>query len=61
MYFIQEMDSIVAQNYVVVYLHTETTKENQPQLNFIKDIYNLVDERYCVYYTCSILRPLLSK
>ena len=55
MYFIQEMDSIVAQSYVVVYLHTETTKENQPQLNFIKDIYNLVDERYCIYY--SLLRP----
>ncbi len=51
MYFIQEMDSIVGQNYVVVYLHTMSTKDNQPQLNFIKDIYNLVDERlewiYC--------------
>ncbi len=45
MYFIQLMDQIVTQPYVVVYLHTDTQKHNQPDVAFIKDIYNLVDQR----------------
>ena len=45
MFLIQTMDNIVEKDYVVVYVHTAASRENQPDLNFIKDIVNLVDIR----------------
>ena len=45
LYFLHTMDPIVNKKFVIVYFHTLTVKENQPDTNFIKDIYNLVDQR----------------
>ena len=44
-YFIHVMDKIVNRDYVIVYLHTLTSEENQPPLSFLKDIYHLVDNK----------------
>ncbi|KAI0228952.1 Macro domain-containing protein [Lamellibrachia satsuma] len=46
LYFVNMMDSIVKKKFVVVYLHTLSTKEQQPPLTFLKDIESLVDSRY---------------
>lgn len=45
-YFIHVLDKIVNRDYVIVYLHTLSSVENQPPLSFLKDIYHLVDEKY---------------
>lgn len=45
-YFIYVLDKIVNRDYVIVYLHTLSTEENQPPLSFLKDIYHLVDNKY---------------
>lgn len=44
-YFIHVLDKIVNRDYVIVYLHTLSSVENQPPLSFLKDIYHLVDEK----------------
>lgn len=45
-YFISVLDKIVNRDYVIVYLHTLSSEENQPPLSFLKDIYHLVDNKY---------------
>lgn len=45
-YFIYVLDKIVNRDYVIVYLHTLSSEENQPPLSFFKDIYHLVDNKY---------------
>lgn len=45
-YFIYVLDKIVNRDYVIVYLHTLSSEENQPPLSFLKDIYHLVDNKY---------------
>ena len=45
LYFIHTMDPIVNKPYVVVYLHTMTEREHQPDTDFLRDIYEIVDER----------------
>ncbi|KAJ7321783.1 Ganglioside-induced differentiation-associated protein 2 [Desmophyllum pertusum] len=45
-YFIHVLDKIVNRDYVIVYLHTLSSEENQPPLSFLKDIYHLVDIKY---------------
>lgn len=44
-YFISVLDKIVNRDYVIVYLHTLSSEENQPPLSFLKDIYHLVDNK----------------
>lgn len=44
-YFIYVLDKIVNRDYVIVYLHTLSSEENQPPLSFLKDIYHLVDNK----------------
>ena len=44
-YFIYVLDKIVNRDYVIVYLHTLSSEENQPHLSFLKDIYHLVDNK----------------
>ncbi|XP_074647870.1 protein GDAP2 homolog [Tubulanus polymorphus] len=46
LYLIHVMDQIVNERYVVVYAHSLTTKDNQPALGFLKEVYQIVDERY---------------
>lgn len=45
-YFINVLDKIVNRDYVIVYLHTLSSEENQPPLSFLKDLYHLVDNKY---------------
>lgn len=51
-YFIYVLDKIVNRDYVIVYLHTLSSEENQPPLSFLKDIYHLVDNKLVLYYRC---------
>ena len=44
-YFIKVLDKIVNRDYVVVYLHTLSTEENQPALSFMKEIYSIIDNK----------------
>ncbi|XP_078698394.1 protein GDAP2 homolog isoform X2 [Branchiostoma floridae x Branchiostoma belcheri] len=46
LYFIQVMDPIVSKDYVVVYFHTQSTDDNQPELSFLRSAYNLLDNKY---------------
>ena len=46
--------------FVVVYLHTLTTKEQQPTVSFLKDIDSMVDSRY-VANLCKKILPGLAK
>ena len=39
------MEPIVRREYVFVYFNTETDPENQPDSNFFKELYTLLDER----------------
>ena len=48
-YFIYVLDKIVNRDYVIVYLHTLSSEENQPPLSFLKDIYHLVDNKLVSY------------
>jgi len=54
------MDTIVRKKFVVVYLHTLTTKEQQPTVSFLKDIDSMVDSRY-VAYSCKNILPGLAR
>ena len=55
-YFIHVLDKIVNRDYVIVYLHTLSSEENQPPLSFLKDIYHLVDIKLVSFATgfCSL-------
>ncbi|XP_030850388.1 protein GDAP2 homolog [Strongylocentrotus purpuratus] len=46
LYVIHLLDSIVNQDYVVVYFHTMSSADNQPELSWLKDVYHMVDNRY---------------
>ncbi|CAL1264930.1 unnamed protein product, partial [Larinioides sclopetarius] len=46
MYMILTLDSIVQKDYVVVYFHTLTTNENIPSLQFLKDVYSILEYKY---------------
>jgi hypothetical protein len=45
-HFISVMDQIVNQDYIIVYFHTLTTSDNHPDLDFLKLLYSIVDNRY---------------
>ena len=40
------MEPIVRREYVLVYFHTEADPDNQPDSNFFKELYALLDARY---------------
>ncbi|XP_038079031.1 protein GDAP2 homolog [Patiria miniata] len=46
LYFIYLLDPIVNQDYVVVYFHTLSTAQNQPDLKWLRQVYHAVDKRY---------------
>ncbi|XP_041352655.1 protein GDAP2 homolog [Gigantopelta aegis] len=46
LYLVRVMEPVVDKDYVVVYFHTQTTKRNQPPMNYLKMAYNLLDNRY---------------
>ncbi|KAL4233352.1 Ganglioside-induced differentiation-associated protein 2 [Mactra antiquata] len=46
LYFIHLLDPIVDRDYVVVYFHTNTTGNNLPPMNFLKDVYGILDHKY---------------
>ncbi|KAG8192420.1 hypothetical protein JTE90_017954 [Oedothorax gibbosus] len=46
MYLILTLDSIVQKDYVVVYFHTQTTHENNPSLQILKDVYSILEYKY---------------
>ncbi|CAH1799843.1 unnamed protein product [Owenia fusiformis] len=46
LYFINLMEPLVSQPYVMVYLHTLTSRDNQPHMGFLKEVYYLVDDKY---------------
>ena len=39
------MEPVVRREYVFVYFNTEADPENQPDSNFFKELYALLDER----------------
>lgn len=46
LYMIRVMEPIVDQDYVVVYFHTQSTAENHPTMNYLKNVYGVLDEKY---------------
>lgn len=44
-FFLHVMEPVVDRDYVFVYFHSLVVSENLPDSNFIKDIYNLVDNK----------------
>lgn len=44
-YFVSIMEPIVRREYILVYFHTEPEPDEQPDNNFFKELYNLLDER----------------
>lgn len=45
-YFVHVMERIVHRDYVIVYFHTDSVPENQPDSSFFKQLYTMVDNRY---------------
>lgn len=45
-YFIHFMDSLASREYVMVYFHTLTTEDHQLDMGFLKDFYELLDQKY---------------
>ncbi|XP_033107037.1 protein GDAP2 homolog [Anneissia japonica] len=46
LYLIHVLDPIVSKDYIVVYFHTQSTSENQPEMSWLRQVYQLVDSRY---------------
>ena len=45
-YFIHFMDSIATREYVFVYCHTLTTEDHHLEVNFLKNLYEMLDMKY---------------
>ena len=45
-YFVHVMETVVHKDYVLVYFHTTSDSDNQPDSNFFKQLYGMVDDRY---------------
>jgi len=39
------MEPIVEQDYIIVYFHTQSTAENHPTMNYIKNVYGVLDKK----------------
>lgn len=46
LYVIHLLDSVVNRDFIVVYFHTMSTTDNQPELSWLKQVYHMVDDRY---------------
>ncbi len=49
------MEPVVSRDYVLIYFHSLVLSENLPDSNFIKDIYNLVDDKWVYIPPVSIV------
>ena len=45
-YFVHTMELVVNRDYVLVYFHSQSLSENQPDSSFFKQIYTMVDPKY---------------
>jgi len=46
LYLIHLLDSVVKQDYIIVYFHTVTTSENHPSMSWIRDVYSILEYKY---------------
>ncbi|XP_076079639.1 protein GDAP2 homolog [Mytilus galloprovincialis] len=46
LYLIRVLEPIAEKDYVVVYFHTQSTAENHPTMNYLKNAYCVLDEKY---------------
>ncbi|CAG2104648.1 unnamed protein product [Medioppia subpectinata] len=46
MFLIRLLDSVVVKEYIVIYFHSLTQKENLPPISFVQNIYNLLGYEY---------------
>lgn len=46
LYLIFTLDRLVSRDFIVMYFHTLTTRDNHPPLNFIRYVYETLDHRY---------------
>lgn len=44
-YFVHTMELVVNRDYVLVYFHSQSMSENQPDSSFFKQIYTMVDPK----------------
>ena len=51
-YFVHVMETVVHKDYVLVYFHTLSESDNQPDSNFFKQLYSMVDDRYLDLTQC---------
>ena len=45
LFFVDLMEPIVRKKFVIVYMHTMTSKEQQPTVSFLKHIDSIIDSR----------------
>ncbi|XP_060077351.1 protein GDAP2 homolog [Ylistrum balloti] len=46
LYMLRVMEPVVESDYVVVYLHTQTMGSNYPTMNYLREVYSLLDNKY---------------
>uniref|UniRef100_T1JKQ9 Macro domain-containing protein n=1 Tax=Strigamia maritima TaxID=126957 RepID=T1JKQ9_STRMM len=46
LYLVYLLDSVVKQDYIIVYFHTLTTSENHSSMAWIRDVYNSLEYKY---------------
>ncbi|KAL5010400.1 hypothetical protein ScPMuIL_012705 [Solemya velum] len=46
LYLIRILDPVADQDYIVVYIHTLSTSENHPPMNYLKEVYAVLDHKY---------------
>ena len=54
-YFVHVMESVVSRDYVLVYFHTQSVSENQPDSSFFKQIYTMVDPKWVHRVACALV------
>lgn len=46
LYLVRVMEPIVDKDYVIVYFHTQSGAENHPPMNYLKNVYQVLDNKY---------------
>ncbi|OWF51677.1 protein GDAP2 homolog [Mizuhopecten yessoensis] len=46
LYMLRVMEPVVESDFVVVYLHTQTNASNHPPMNYLRQVYSLLDHKY---------------
>jgi len=45
LYIIRVMEPVVESDFVIVYFHTQTSAENHPPMNYLRQVYSILDHK----------------